>query len=381
MHDSSQGDHVPNFLHTADWQIGLKAIHVAAVADRVRSARLAAGRAVIAAANKAIVDAVIVAGDLFEDNLVQDRLVHEIVQVLAASKSPVYVLPGNHDPCSQDSVYRRASWKAAPQHVVLLEMSDPVHVPGADLILLAAPLSQRKGFKDPTLSLAPPPAGSAAVVGVAHGSLRIEGKYSPDDFPIPLDAAARTGVDYLALGHWHGQYIHEGRTAYSGAHEPTSFGEANSGCALLVEIDGRGAIPRTERIETGQLDWRAIELDVSAGPAAFALVRAQIDALTRPADTLVRIRAIGLCNDDVAAGFPAFEEELAAKVLFARIERGDVPVAEAQGRLKQIAQSNPLVAALLLDLVAGVTGGGAPPSAASLAARDLLGTLALEVWQ
>src|SRR5450759_2271927 len=102
---------MPKILHTADWQMGLKASHVAAVADRVRSARLQAARVLIAKANAANVDAVVLAGDLFEDNLVQDRLVHELVQVLAEAKAPVFVLPGNHDPYSQDSVYRRGSWK------------------------------------------------------------------------------------------------------------------------------------------------------------------------------------------------------------------------------------------------------------------------------
>ena len=366
-------------LHTADWQMGLKASHVAAVADRVRSSRLQAARVLIEKANAAKVEAVVIAGDLFEDNLVQDRLVHEVLQVLAEAKAPVFVLPGNHDPYSQDSVYRRGSWKARPQHIVLLETTDPVVVPGDNMVLLPAPLRQRKGFQDPTLLLAQPPAGSAVVVGVAHGSLRIEGKFSPDDFPIALDTVARTGVDYLALGHWHGHYVHDGRTTYSGAHEATSFGETNSGCAVLVEIAARGAFPRIERLETGLLLWKTIDLDASEGLAGLAAVRAQLDALERPKDTLIRVRTTGICDDNLAGALPGFEDELAAKVLYSRIERADVPAAAAQGRLAEVAQESPLVAAMIKELVAS-TPAGTLESEVCAAARSLLGMFALEVW-
>lgn len=366
-------------LHTADWQIGLKANHVAAVADRVRAARFDAARAVITAANAARVDAVVIAGDLFEHNLVQDRLVHDVLQVLAESKSPVYVLPGNHDAFAQDSVYRRTSWKNRPQHVVLFEGADPVPVPGANLVLLPAPLRHRKSFQDPTSSLAAAPVGGAVIVGVAHGSLRIEGKYSPDDFPIPLDAARRTGVDYLALGHWHGQFAYDERTAYAGTHETTKFGESNSGRALIVEIATRGAVPVIAPVETGCLLWTTLDLDVSEGVSSVVAFRSQVTALPRPKDTLLRVRVTGVCDDEMAAVLQGLEDKLAANVLHARIERGDTPSAEAHGQLKAIAEQSPLIAALLVELAGLVPStGGIPPDVS--AARQLLGALALEVW-
>ena len=53
-----------------------------------------------------------------------------------------------------------------------------------------------------------PPTGSTAdgsgaiAVGLAHGT--VEGvPQDPPEFPIARDAAARAGLDYLALGHWH----------------------------------------------------------------------------------------------------------------------------------------------------------------------------------
>ena len=55
------------FVHTADWQIGMKAAHVGAVGKRVRSERLESARRVVEAAASRQADFIIVAGDTFED--------------------------------------------------------------------------------------------------------------------------------------------------------------------------------------------------------------------------------------------------------------------------------------------------------------------------
>jgi len=38
---------MPRFIHTADWQIGMKAAHVGAVGQRVRAQRLKAAQRVV----------------------------------------------------------------------------------------------------------------------------------------------------------------------------------------------------------------------------------------------------------------------------------------------------------------------------------------------
>ena len=56
------------FLHTADWQIGMRAAHVGAAAPRVREERLSAARRVVDAARSAGAEFMLVCGDTFEDN-------------------------------------------------------------------------------------------------------------------------------------------------------------------------------------------------------------------------------------------------------------------------------------------------------------------------
>ena len=85
------------FLHTADWQIGMRAAHVGAAGVRVREARLDAARRVIEAGRQAGVEFVVVCGDTFEDNGVERVLVQRVADILAGFGGPVYVTPGNHD--------------------------------------------------------------------------------------------------------------------------------------------------------------------------------------------------------------------------------------------------------------------------------------------
>lgn len=362
-------------LHSADWQLGLEASHVAAAAGPVREARLESARRVVEAASEHRVDALVLAGDLFEDNLVEEQLVRATVELLAASAVPVFVLPGNHDPLSRDSIYLRSAWKNRPAHVVLLDRAEPFEIPGTGAFLLPAPLTRKKGFQDPTERLPAAPAGATAAIGVAHGSLRIEGKYQSDDFPIALDAAEKRGLDYLALGHWHGCYVHAGRTAYPGTHETTRFGEARSGQALLVEIAGGEALPRITEVRTGLLRWETRELDLDpagADQAATALL-AWAESLTGP--TLLKLRTVGQSGDEAAVLLHRLEIGLAPRLLHLAVERADVPETVARGKVAEVAAASPFVDGLLADLAAADA-----PAAVRAEARRLLSELVLETW-
>lgn len=364
-------------IHSADWQIGLKADHVAAAAPAVRQARLAAARAVVAAASNPRADALVLAGDQFEDNLVEDGLVRQVVELLATCPVPVFVLPGNHDALTQDSVYRRRSWLERPPHLVLMDAPGPYPIPGTDALLLAAPVRQKKSFQDPTSSFPPAPEGGAVVIGVAHGSLAIEGKYSADDFPIPLDTASTRGVDYLALGHWHGCLVHRERTAYSGTHETTSFGESRSGQALRVSIAGRGAVPAVSEVPTGQLSWqtRELPLDEQDPGGAVTQLRSWAEQLPSPGTVLLRLQVRGTSTDEANRLLGELADDLGRRLLHVVLDRGDLPAATARGRIATVAASSALVAALLADLEAADE-----PAAVRATARRLLGELVLEAW-
>jgi DNA repair exonuclease SbcCD nuclease subunit len=239
-------------------------------------------------------DFIVLAGDTFEDNAVSRHLVRDIITLLSKAPCPVYILPGNHDPLNAGSVWEMPEWRTSAQ-ITILDEEKPVEVmPG--VTLFPCPVRERYGVNDPTVWI-PPAAGDGIRIGIAHGS--VEGLRMDDpQFPIPRDAAARRSLDYLALGHWHSyaEYPADDRAirmAYSGTHEPTAFGERDSGNALLVEISGHGSAPVLQKIRSAALQWHLLDEYVSQD-GDLAKLRSRIVNIADPASALVRLRLRGL---------------------------------------------------------------------------------------
>lgn len=354
------------FLHTADWQIGMRAAHVGAAGERVREERLAAGRRVVELARAEGAEFVVVAGDVFEDNAVDRVLVQRTGDVLAAFPGPVYLLPGNHDPLGPGSVWEHPVW-GSHENLHLLDRADPVRVPGGTL--LPCPLREKHGQSDPTRAIPPRAAGDGIRVGVAHGT--VEGiRQDFPEFPIPRDAAARRDLDYLALGHWHSLATYPDaagavRMAYSGTHETTKFGERDSGTALLVAIDAPGAAPATVRHATGGLAWTSLERELRE-EGDLARVRAEVEAVADPERTLLSLALSGLLFASEGDELERIREVVASRFLFGKSDAAALrpapadeswvealpagPVRQAAARLREAAGADEVAARALLLL-------------------------------
>jgi len=305
------------FIHTADWQLGMKAAHVGETAARVREERLAAARRAVGVARDQEAEFILMAGDTFEDNGVERALIQKVADILCSSPVPVYVIPGNHDPLTPGSVWEHPAWKSM-EHVHVLREEKPVDIPGGTLY--PCPVKDKRSRKDPTAWIL---SGEAVIrIGLAHGT--VEGiQQAEPDHPIARDAASRAGLDYLALGHWHSTAMYPGadgsvRMAYSGTHETTSFGERDSGNVLVVEIAGPGASPLVTPVRTGGLDWMVIEKDIrEAGD--LQRVRQDIESQGNPGSTLVEVRLKGLLAAGERDEIARIEGILASRFLFARL--------------------------------------------------------------
>ena len=307
------------FLHTADWQIGMRAAHVGEAGARVREERLAAARRVVAAAREAGAEFILVAGDTFEDNGLDRVLVQKVVDILARFGGPVYVIPGNHDPLVPGSVWEHPAW-AAVGNIRVLQEEQPVEMPGG--LLYPCPALAKHSGKDPTAWI-PVRQGGGIRIGLAHGT--VEGVHQEEpDYPIPRGAAERAGLDYLALGHWHSTTMYPGpdgavRMAYSGTHETTKFGERDSGDVLVVEIGAAGAPPAVTPVCTGELSWLVIEEELRM-PGDLVRVRERVEGIGSAENTLVELRLEGLLVARDRDELTRLREILASRFLFGRIE-------------------------------------------------------------
>ncbi|HEY2511715.1 MAG TPA: DNA repair exonuclease [Polyangiaceae bacterium] len=282
------------FLHTADWQLGLKLAFVAGDAGAVaRFQRFEVVRRLAALAKERAVHAVVVAGDVFDDNAVGPDSIQRARDALAPfAPIPVLLLPGNHDAGTPDCVLRRLD---AGAHVHPLLDDTPFTLEGARFH--PCPLRRRHERDDPARGLPARAPGDPILVAVAHGALLDFAAMDTSGTPesnnlIDWQAVLAKGYDYLAMGDWHGTLSFGPRVWYAGAPEATRFKEKRPGNALLVEIDGPGAAPRVEEVAVARTRWieRSFDLLDDGGVAEVARF---FDALDEPSMTLVSARFAG----------------------------------------------------------------------------------------
>jgi DNA repair exonuclease SbcCD nuclease subunit len=313
------------FVQTADWQIGMKAVHLGEKGETARRARFQSARRIIEIAREKCADFVVLAGDTFEHHGIERAKVRETANILATASCPVYLIPGNHDPAVSGSVWEDSCWTGAANVHVLLT-PEPVEIPGATLY--PCPALSRNSAVDPT-SWIPNRTSRDIRIAIAHGSVS-RPQEMEDCFPIPVDAADRLGLDYLALGHYHSTAVYPGlneisRMAYSGTHEPTAFQERDSGNILVVEIGGPGAIPVIGKVGTKVLDWRSYPREVRNSEDLTRL-EAELRAISDPEQTLIQCILSGVSegiDDDTVEGI---RELVESRFLYGRFDRSGLRV-------------------------------------------------------
>lgn len=106
---------------------------------------------------------------------------------------------------------------------------------------------------------------------------------------IAPDRSELAGLDYLALGDWHGQIQINKRTWYSGTPEPDRHKHDVPGQALLVSIAEHGALPEITAIETGHFNWNTETLSVLPGENAAKLFSEMLPEVSCRRNTLLSI--------------------------------------------------------------------------------------------
>jgi DNA repair exonuclease SbcCD nuclease subunit len=159
--------------------------------------------AVLAYARSVGADAVILAGDTFDNHMVAGGTIDRAGRLLAEAGVPVVLLPGNHDPVTADSVYRRGGYADIPGLAILGLTDDGVVLfPVQQLEIWG---NAHRDYHDMAPLKDPRPRTTRWQVAVGHGHYE-----PPETFANPLrpswlisdEAIAATGADYVALGHW-----------------------------------------------------------------------------------------------------------------------------------------------------------------------------------
>ncbi|MDA1014931.1 MAG: DNA repair exonuclease [Planctomycetota bacterium] len=293
MTPSKEDEMALKLLHTADWHLGLK-FPAFDESDQLKltRARMDVVDRILGEAESYGVDAVLCAGDLFDDPSPEPEWWQGLADLFAKrnwTERPVFLLPGNHDPITPKSVYHadHAFRKLLPKWVHIVDHKPFEFELNEDAVLYAAPCTSQAGDEDLALSLPERTPGDQRIrIGMVHGqTFDMEGYQT--NFPIAEDAAIRRGLDYLALGDTHGYRDvtpnSSSPTIYPGAPEPTKFHEPDAGSIAIVCFRRSGRRALVARHKIGRLNWRVEEC---RSVAAVRRLRAEPDMAT----TVLRLK-------------------------------------------------------------------------------------------
>ncbi|SDJ82961.1 metallophosphoesterase family protein [Aliiruegeria lutimaris] len=334
------------FVHTSDLHLGKR---FGTMPDTIRSRLVEARHESIArvadVARSRDARHVLVAGDTFDTETPSDNV---RVQALAAMGSDPdlswWIIPGNHDSLSAETLWERVEVDA-PSNVRVLTKPELVEI-APQVFLLPAPLPHRFPGRDLTDWMPSAESSEGALrIGLAHGRVQSFHEDADTRDIIPPNRAASAGLDYLALGDWHGALTVDQRTHYSGTPERDRFKHNGPGSCLVVTLDG--GTPEIETIETGRFDWQDVDLTLTPDADVGTLLSAHVpeDAVKRR-DMLLTIRANGTLRlpekgklitsgKSVADSFGLFR--LLTDDLTTEVEAGDLDAIATGGALRSAA--------------------------------------------
>lgn len=262
------------FLHVSDLHIGRKLLGKSLAEDQKHALDQ-----ILAMAERADVDAVLIAGDLYDKNQPSGEAVEmasAFLSALAECKKPCFIISGNHDSAEQVAycrdilsnaqIYVSPSLNAAPQRHVLRDEWGEVHLyllpfvrPSAVRRAFPTRAAEIKGYPDAMRVILEEMQVDPSVRNVllAHqfvvGSAEAELTESEERMVGGVDAVPAElfrDFDYVALGHLHSpQRICGDRIRYAGSPLKYSLSEEKQRkAAVLTELRAKNEALRVETL-------------------------------------------------------------------------------------------------------------------------------------
>jgi len=194
---------------------------------------------VLATATAVHANVVLLAGDTFDNHRQPLELLERAAQMLLNYRDPIVILPGNHDPLTPDSVYRRGGLANIPNVRILgLHVDEAVIFSEFELEIWGR---AHLDYTNMSPLADPRPRTTRWQLAAAHGHYVDEAR-DPNrmigSWLIHREDLIATGSDYVALGHWNqATPVGNGEVAayYSGSPE-------YAGTVNVVRLGGNGQV-------------------------------------------------------------------------------------------------------------------------------------------
>ena len=313
-------------VHTSDWHIGRL---FGRFSPRIQT--YLGDQRVVTVGNLARfsaekeVDAILVAGDIFDREDVSDTLVEKLLAQLEKFSGWWIFIPGNHDRANLSFWWRQD----LPKNVIrLLEPRVLWNDPEGRFTIFPAPF--QVGVSDPLAALEEAPAISDRIaLGLGHGSFKTN--------PILKN------LDYVALGHWHSPHQISLRCWYSGTPEVEEFSDKETikvGQTLLVTIRGKGGLVKVEPVSIGAYQW------ATHFPDTLEALERYVTTFSAPEKTCLRASRFLLTAPDMEVRIERLKEYCRTRFFWSDIEDLLTPTLSLEKMiegLKSLSASMPLV--------------------------------------
>lgn len=321
---------MPKIIHTADVHLDAPFSLLDVQKAQVRKNELRetfASIVLLAKSEKA--DLVLIAGDLFDSGFVTKETMALLVSLFSSVPECRFVIaPGNHDYMWGRSPYRKEGF---PKNVYIFdkEQLSCFSFPeiGVDVYGYAF---TSEGYAGNPLAERIMLDRSKINILLAHADVGGRSKYCP----LAVSDIAKSGFDYIALGHIHqgGKINTAGATyyAYSGCPEGRSFDECGTKGVIVGDFSknaGRlNASFTNKRMGKRRFEKMSVDITgVASQEALLARVKEAIEKEGYGLDVLLRVRLVGRISPEITLR-PEKLTAYAFGVFYLEVEDASVPL-------------------------------------------------------
>lgn len=309
---------MPRILHTSDMHIGKVFEQFGEFGSRLRGQIRETCRRVFELAGTERVDAVLLAGDIFDSGTIAQIDFRFFMEAVSSVRPiPVLFLPGTwtHDSLHQKHIYRsRYFLQDKPENLAVFtkEELETFRAASGQVAIHGRAVLPDSGNPLEGLRLDP---RAPYNMGILHTGAALP--HIPEDktgCALKREYVDGSGLSYLAMGDFHvfRRFFEDAQTIvqYSGSPETLQFKDGEgSGFVALVTLSGGS--PHVEKRRVGRYKWQ--ELDVQW--EALGSIEALKKYLTGLADlqTVLRVVLRGITSGTLVLDWERFREDLRPK--------------------------------------------------------------------